>query len=334
MFMLMEITMLRRIVTFCAVTVLLAAGAAAQAPKKRVAVMNFDYATVTTYVQQIFGTNQDIGKGIADMLVDKLVNDGQYSVIERKELDKVLAEQNFSNSDRADPNSAAKIARVLGVQAIIIGSVTQFGRDDKSTGVGGGAVSHVTGRFGIGGVKKSEANAVVQVTARMIDTNTAEILASCSGKGESTRKGASLLGAGGGDAGAGGAGLDMKSSNFGATIIGEATNKAVEDLGAQLSAKAASLPTVAITISGMVADAEPDGTVIINVGSRKGIKVGDTLHITRKVKDITDPATGKVLRSIENPVGTVTITQVDEDSATGKFSGSGAPQVKDTVTNR
>ena len=74
------------------------------------------------------------------MLVDKLVNDGQYSVIERKELDKILAEQNFSNSDRADPNSAAKIARILGVQSIIIGSITQFGRDDKSTGIGGGAL--------------------------------------------------------------------------------------------------------------------------------------------------------------------------------------------------
>ena len=62
-------------------------------------------------------------------------------MIERKQLDKILAEQNFSNSDRADPNSAAKIARILGVDAIIVGSITQFGRDDKSTNVGGGAAS-------------------------------------------------------------------------------------------------------------------------------------------------------------------------------------------------
>jgi curli biogenesis system outer membrane secretion channel CsgG len=311
-----------------------AAGAQAQQPKRRVAVMNFDYATVSTYVQQIFGSNQDIGKGIADMLVDKLVNDGQYSVIERKELDKIIAEQNFSNSDRADPNSAAKIARILGVQSIIIGSITQFGRDDKSTGVGAGALGGVTGRFGIGGVKKSEANAVVQITARMIDTNTAEILASCTGKGESTRKGTSLLGAGGGGGSAAGAGVDMKSSNFGATIIGEATTKAVADVGAQLDAKAGSMPTTAVQISGMVADAAPDGTVIINVGSRNGIKVGDTLTVSRKVREVKDPATGRVLRSVEDPVGSLTITQVDENSATGKFSGAGAPQVKDSVSNR
>ena len=71
--------------------------------RRRVAVMNFEYGTVSTYVSQIFGTNVDIGKGIADMLVDRLVNDGTYSVIERKALDKLIAEQNFSNSDRADP---------------------------------------------------------------------------------------------------------------------------------------------------------------------------------------------------------------------------------------
>lgn len=311
----------------------LTGGAEAQ-QKKRVAVMNFDYATVSSYVAQIFGSNQDIGKGIADMLVDSLVNGGVYSVIERKELDKVLAEQNFSNSDRADPATAAKIARVLGVEAIIIGSVTQFGRDDKSTGIGGGALGGVTGRFGIGGVKKSEANAVVQITGRMIDTSTAEILASCTAKGESTRKGTSLMSAGGGGGNAAGAGVDMRSSNFANTIIGEATTKAVADLGQQLSAKAGSLPTVTLSINGMVADAEPDGTVIINVGSKAGVKVGDTLNIKRHVRDITDPATGKVLRSIENPVGTVTITEVEDTSATGKFSGSGAPQVKDTVSNK
>ena len=58
------------------------------------------------------------------MLVDRLVNDGTYSVIERKALDKLIAEQNFSNSDRADPSSAAKIGKLLGVNAIIIGSIT------------------------------------------------------------------------------------------------------------------------------------------------------------------------------------------------------------------
>src|SRR5207253_2404814 len=93
--------------------------------KKRVAIMNFDYATVHRNVYAWFGSDQDVGKGVADILVDRLVQDGVFSVIERKELDKILKEQNFSNSDRADASTAAKIARVLGVDAIIIGSITE-----------------------------------------------------------------------------------------------------------------------------------------------------------------------------------------------------------------
>jgi curli biogenesis system outer membrane secretion channel CsgG len=302
--------------------------------KKRVAVMNFDYATVRSTVASIFGTDQDVGKGITDLLVDKLVSDGTYSVIERQALDKILAEQNFSNSDRADANTAAKIARVLGVDAIIIGSITQFGRDDKSTNVGGGALGNVTGRFGLGGVRKSQSTAVVVVTARMIDTSTAEILASASGKGESSRSGTGLIGSGGSVVGPeAGGGINMKSSNFGATILGEATNKAVADLAQQLDAKAGALPTTVVQISGLVADAAPDGTVIINVGSKGGVKVGDHLDIRRKVREVRDPGTGKVIRSIEDSVGSIVITEVDEASAVGKFTGPAPAKVGDTVSS-
>src|ERR1017187_4843134 len=167
----MGIRQMNRSILAVAVLLTFACGLEAQ-QKKRVAVMNFEYGTVQSSVQALFGTDQDIGKGIADMLVDRLVNDGVYSVIERNQLAKILAEQNFSNSDRADPSTAAKIGRVLGLDAIVIGSITQFGRDDKNTNIGGGALGNVTGRFGVGGVHKSQATAVVQVTARMIDTST------------------------------------------------------------------------------------------------------------------------------------------------------------------
>jgi curli biogenesis system outer membrane secretion channel CsgG len=319
----------KSVVLLLALTALTAAQAQ---EKKRVAVMNFDYGTVRSAVATIFGTDQDVGKGITDLLVDKLVSDGAYRVIERAALDKILAEQNFSNSDRADANTAAKIARILGVDTIIIGSITQFGRDDKSTNVGGGALGGVTGRFGIGGVRKSQSTAVVQITARMIDTSTAEILASASGKGESSRSGTGLLGAGGGGYGAGGGGIDMKSSNFGATILGEAVNKAVADLAQQLDSKAAALPTTVVQISGLVADASPDGTVIVNVGSKNGVKVGDRLDIRRKIREVKDPSTGKVIRTVEDAVGSILITEVDESSAVGKFAGSAPAKVGDTVS--
>src|SRR4030095_7221042 len=151
----------------------------AQGRKKRVAIFDFDYATVQSNVSAIFGTNVDIGQGISDMLVTFLVKDGTYSVIERKALDKILAEQNFSNSDRANPNSAAKIGKLLGVDAIIVGSITQFGNDTKNTGVGG--VGAGLGKVGLGGFSRKESKAVVALSARIVDIDTAEILAAAEG---------------------------------------------------------------------------------------------------------------------------------------------------------
>ena len=309
--------------------------AAATAPtqpgvKHRVAVMNFDYGTVHADVAAIFGSDQDVGKGITDLLVQKLVQDGTYSVIERSALDKLLAEQNFSNSDRADATSAAKIGKLLGVDCIIIGSITQFGRDDKHTNVGGGGYSGWS--HGIGGVGLSKAKAVVGVSARMVNVNTGEILAAVTGKGESERSGTSLLGGGGNWWSGGGGHLDMGSSNFGNTILGEAVKKAVDDTGTQLDASSTKVPTIKLDVNGLVADVSGN-TLILNVGSKTGVKVGDKLNVSRQVRVVKDPATGKVIKSVEDKVGEATVTEVDADSATATFSGSGPAKVGDVVKN-
>ena len=251
--------------------------------KKRVAVLNFDYGTVQSSVAAIFGSNQDVGKGISDLLVQKLVQDGKYSLIERNAIDKILGEQNFANSDRVDSSTAAKIGKILGVDAVIMGSITQFGRDDKNTTVGGGALGGYGSKFGIGGVGKHNAKAVVGISARLVDTTTAEILAAVTGTGQSTRSGTSLIGAGGGGGNAAGGGYDMSSSNFADTILGEAVHQAVDSMATQLDDKAASLPTRKIEINGVVADVTGN-VLVLNVGSKDGLKVGDTLDISRPIK--------------------------------------------------
>ncbi len=305
----------------------------AQTPeKRRVAVLDFSYGTVMSSVQAVFGTNQDIGKGISDLLVNQLVNDGTYRVIERNALDKILKEQNFSNSDRADASTAAKIGRILGVDAIITGDITQFGRDDQNKSVGGSALSHWGAKYGMGNVGTKKAKAVVEVTARLVDVNTAEILASATGHGESDRSGTDLLGGGGSWGSGGGGHVDMGSSNFGQTIIGEAVKGAVNQLGSNLDAKATTLPHVTIPVNGVVADATGN-TLILNVGSRNGVHVGDRLEVTRVTRVVKDPVTGKALRSIAEPVGEVLITSVDESSAVGTFKGTGQPKVGDAVKN-
>ena len=300
--------------------------------KKRVAVLDFEYGTVYNTVSALFGTNYDVGRGVCDLLVEKLVTDGRYSVIERRALDSVLKEQNFSNSDRANPATAAKIGKIMGVDAIIIGSITQFGRDDKSTKIGGGAFSHWGGRFGVGGLSRKHAKAVVALSARMIDTDTGEILAVAHGKGAAERKGTSILGAGGGGGSGGGGGIDMSNSNFAATILGEAVYQAVDKLASGLDAEAGRLPTKKVHIEGLVADST-NGVLVLNIGSNRGVKVGDRLVIKRPVRLIKDPSTGRVLRTISEQIGEVVITDVDEVSSVGNFTGATPCKVGDVVTN-
>lgn len=313
----------------CALVLLLVATGVAQ-QKKRVAVISFDYGTVQSSVAAVFGSNQDVGKGISDLLTQKLVQDAKYSVIERNALEKVLSEQNLGNSDRADNATAAKIGRILGVDAIILGSITQFGRDDKSSTVGGAGLGNFGSKFGLGGLKKSNSKAVVAVTARLVDTNTGEILAAVTGNGESTRSGASLLSAGGGGGTAIAGATDMTASNFGDTILGEAVHQAVNSLAEQLDANASTLPTHKVELSGVIADVT-GSTVILNIGTKAGVKVGDTLDVSRPLRTVKDPTTGKVIKTIAEKVGTATVTEADDSSATAKFAGSGPAKVGDAV---
>lgn len=322
-----------RTVSAFTLSLLLTGGLAFAQEKRSVAVLDFDYATVQSGVAAIFGANQDIGKGIADLMVEKLVKSGTYRVIERKAIQKILAEQNFSNSDRVDPNSAAKIGRLLGVDAIVMGSITQFGRDDKTTNVGGEVIGGRLSRYGIGGFGRKNSKAVVGLTARMVSVDTGEILNVANGKGESTRSGTSLLGSGGSAAAAAGAALDMTSSNFANTVLGEAVTAATGMLTNELNAGATRIPTKQVNIEALVADVSGE-TIIINVGTRGGVKVGSVLQVRRVGREIRDPATGKVIRRVEENLGELTITEADESSAVGKYNGAGTVKVGDAVRNR
>jgi curli biogenesis system outer membrane secretion channel CsgG len=200
-----------------------AAPAAAQSTRPTVAVLNFEYGTV----QRWWSGTQDIGEGIADLIVDELVNDGAYRVIERKRLDAILAEQNFSNSERADPSAKtlAQIGKALGVKYLIVGSITKFGTEQSNKSFGGGGYGSA---FGLGSVGTSKGKANVAITARMIDTSTGEIMASAKGEGTSKRSGFLLGGAGGGGGGGGGGHIAFGASDFRDTILGEATEAAVK----------------------------------------------------------------------------------------------------------
>jgi curli biogenesis system outer membrane secretion channel CsgG len=148
--------------------------------KQRVAILDFDFSTISD--PSLLTLFPGIAKGTSDMLVNSLVNTGAYSVIERSQIDAILAEQNLGASGLVDVSTAAKIGKILGVKYIILGSVTQFDVQERKSG------------FSIGGLvgnKKRKVTADVQLNVRMIDTTTAEIVGAFEGKGSTDQKDAS-----------------------------------------------------------------------------------------------------------------------------------------------
>ncbi len=313
--------------TTLTLAVLLCGPLSAADGKRRVAVLDFEFGTV----QQWWSGNWDIGKGISDLIVTELVTDGTYRVIERNRLDAVLAEQNFSNSDRANAATAARIGQVLGLDAIIVGSITQFGTENKDSKVGGALGRW--GGFGGARVGTSKGKAKVGIDARIIDVNTGEILAVSKGVGESSRSGLLLGGFGGGRGGFGAGEIDMGSSDFRETILGEAVQKAVTDLSTGLVSSEGRIPEHQVVIEGLVADVDGN-TVILNVGSGQGLQVGDTLAVHRITRTVKDPSTGQVLRQITSQVGSVRVVEVDERSAVANVVGGGDVKVGDQVKNQ
>jgi curli biogenesis system outer membrane secretion channel CsgG len=197
-----------------ALTLTLSGPVFAQKNRPQIAVLDFEYGTIDNWWGQY-----DIGKGIADQLVDALVNDGSFRVIERKKLATILGEQDFAASGRADPSAQtmAKIGKVLGVKYILVGSITKFSTEKRGGGL------RVKG-IGLGG---SKAKSEVKITGRVIDVSTGEIMISAKGEGSSSK-------GGGFDFSKGGFGAGTNAEEWRQSGLGDAQEACTEDLIANL----------------------------------------------------------------------------------------------------
>jgi len=298
------------------------AGPTAQADKKRVIVDEFDYSAVMTSVQAVFGTQQNIGKGIRAMLVTRLAQANKVVIVERAKMDNLIKEQDFNTSNRVKQGSGARVGQISGADALLSGDIVIFGRDDKKKSVKGGGI--IGGAFGAIASSKNEDKAVVAIDYRLIDAETSEIIATGEARGESVRKG-NALGAIGGAIGKGAAGvqIDMTSSNFAQTIIGEATQDAVNKIAEILLTQTVTMKKTVRPVEGRVADVS--GKVLtLNVGSNDGVSAGDVFEVLRIVREVKDPVTKETLDVVTEKTGEMTITSVREKIATGNYTGSAA----------
>jgi curli biogenesis system outer membrane secretion channel CsgG len=108
-----------------------------------------------------------VGRELQDMLASELVSTNAFQVLERKEIDAVLGEQELGESGRVDKSTRAKIGKIKGARYLVAGTVSAF--EEETSGTGGGIG---IGGFSIGGKKEK---AYMAVDVKVIDTTTGEI---------------------------------------------------------------------------------------------------------------------------------------------------------------
>jgi TolB-like protein len=65
-------------------------------------------------------------KGIAGMLISELAANPAARVVEREEIQKLLEEQNLGASGRVNPETAAKVGKLVGARYVVLGSFIDF----------------------------------------------------------------------------------------------------------------------------------------------------------------------------------------------------------------
>lgn len=274
--------------------------------KPRIAVLDFDYSNVSA---DWIGWWNTSASGVSDILVNKLVESGNFVVVERSKLAEILKEQNLGLTGRIDAVTAAQVGKILGVDTVVLGSITDFNIEYNTSGVS-------LPIFGSVGGSKTKAN--VKLNIRVVNTTTGEILFTAEGNSQSKSENTSvsIIGIGG---------VDSDSSNEAkllTTATVEAINQVVQVINNNYT-KIAEAPRTLPSVTALVADIYGN-SIIVNKGLADGYCQGMKLSLERVSREVKDPTTGKVIRQITQPIGTLEITEADAQSSVAKIiSGTG-----------
>ena len=262
-------------------------------PRRRIGVVDFE--NKTKYGEARLGT------AASDILITELTKTGRFVVVERGKLAKLMEEQKLQASGIVDPRTVVQMGRVLGLNAVVTGAISQFGVKTEGS------------EWLLAQSKRQVAEVTVDI--RVVDTETGEVVLADSGKGvgKDTKRSVLGLGARGG---------------YNETLEGDSLRAAIaqftENIVSQLSKKPWSC-----RIAGVNGE-----LVYLNAGPTMGLEKGMELDCFHLGKEIMDPTTGKVLGHEETPIGRARVDGPLGDSGEGsiarlvKSTGS-APEAKD-----
>lgn len=220
-------------------------------PKKRVAVLEF--ANKSRYGRD------KLGGEATDILITELVKSDLFIVVERTRLNKVLDEQKLEHTADFDPATAARTGRLLGVNAVIIGSITEFGvREEGVEALG---------------YKKKVQTAECTVDIRVVETETAKVLYADSGHGMFQYEVKEFMGMG-------------QKAGYNQVLADKSLRAAISQFFNNLLAQVSY-----IEWSGRIANVKGE-EIIVNAGRMTGLSIGDRLVVRGLGEEVIDPDTG------------------------------------------
>jgi len=167
---------------------------------KKLAIMNFEDRKNVNW--RYTSSTNDYGSQLADYMIAKLLEEHRgvyargenymeryktnvYTIVERGELDKIMAEQSLGASGAVSDGDAAEVGKLLGLDVIISGS---YSTDVKSSSKTSSSTNSKTGKTTY--THRAEKNATVEVTMKIISVETGQIL-SLATKAKTIKKSAS-----------------------------------------------------------------------------------------------------------------------------------------------
>ncbi len=239
-------------------------------PKLRVGVVNFQNKTPS----RVLG----IGEAAADILGTILQKTDRFIVIPQQDMESILDQQRLGATGAINPDTAAKMGQILGLNAIVTGAITAYSETEEGYD------------YLVSKGKKQIAR--VTVDYRIVDTTTGVQIMADSGAGIYEKKVGSVLGMGTKAA----YDTDLRDG-----ALRDALAKAMVNMMKQLESQ---------PWKGKIAKVS-GSRVYINAGKRTGLKNGDKLDVYRVGEDIIDPDTHQKLGTTEDKVGQVLVQQND-----------------------
>lgn len=241
----------------------------------------------TNYGQSLLRDRHDdpLGKQVTDLMSKALTESGAYLVFERPDIGRIQAESQLSDSK----------LNLVGVDALIIGSLTEFGR--KTMGESGFVSSS----------KRQVAFAKVDV--RVVDVSTGHVFFATSGAGEASTETASTFGFG-------------SRAGYDGTLNDAAIRQAVAEAVTRLSAEMSSRTWQTYIL-------KTDGnTIFLGGGKSQGVRPGMQFSVQTKGEQIKSPQTGALVTLPGREIAQLRIdslfgdSELNEGSSASIVSGS------------